>query len=290
MNSGSLTSRVSAADYRSIQAHNISALKYLRVSPKHYRYALEHPKETKPMTLGTAAHCAVLEPERFERQFIVWDRRSDAGNLCPRKGQYWDAFVAEAGDRTVLLKDEVDAAKEMQAAVRGNPDAMRYLESGEPEVSMQWELHIDGIDNMHHFNCKGRADWLTTVDGKPNLVGLKTARDHRHFVFGSAAAKLGYHLQFAYYHDGYKLITGKRPRMVEIVVESNPPHDVAVYVIPDDIIDQGRDEYQTLLRLLAQCERANEWPGVYTSEQALTLPAWVYGEQLDDISELGLEA
>lgn len=287
---GYITSRVPADDYRAISAHSISALKYLRVSPKHYRYALEHPKETKPMTLGTAAHCAVLEPERFDRQFVVWDRVSENGNLCPRRGQHWDAFLELHSDRTVLLQEEVDNALNMQKAVRASPNAMRYLERGEPEVSMEWSLSLECSGVMKPFSSKGRADWLTTVDDVPHIVGLKTARDHRHFVFGGAAAKLGYHLQWAYYHDGFETITGKRPRVVEIVVESNAPHDVAVYIIPDDILDQGRDEYQTLLRLLAQCEAANEWPGVYTSEQVLTLPSWVYGEQLDDISELGLEA
>ena len=168
----------------------------------------------------------------------------------------------------------------IHGAVRSNPLAMRYLASGDPEVTLQW-VH-DGR------RCKGRVDWLTTVGDQPHLVGLKTARDCRHFVFGSAAAKLGYHLQWGYYFDGYRWLKEREPRMVEIVVESEPPHAVAVYWIPPDIIDQGRDEYQNLMLRLAECESTGEFPGPQEIEEPLTLPSWVY-EQTDDITDLGLE-
>lgn len=286
-----ITSRVPYADYAAIPAHSISALKNLRNSPKHYRYALAHPKTSVALTLGTAAHCAVLEPERFGRDFAIWEHRTKSGRMAPRNGGEWDAFAAQAKEdgQIVLTVDEAQEARAIQAAVRSNQDAMRYLESGDPEISMEWETSVLRAEGGNTpFKCKGRADWLTYVDGEPCLVGLKTARDHRHFVFGSAAARLGYHLQWAFYYDGYKRIVGRYPRMVEIVVESAGPHDTAVYSVTDDIIQQGREEYKDLLRLHAQCNESGEWPGVYQSEQILTLPSWVYGPQ-DDISDLGLE-
>lgn len=286
-----IQSRVPYADYAAIPAHSISMLKVLGISPKHYRYAKAHPKTSPALTLGTAAHTAVLEPERFERDFAIWTRKTDSGRNAPRTGKIWDEFLEAAAseNKTVLTGDEEATARTIQAAVRGNPDVMRYLESGDPEISMAWTTSvIRAIGPPEVFNCKGRADWYTHVDGKPCLVGLKTARDHRHFIFGSAAARLGYHLQWAFYFDGYATITGNEPRMVEIVVESGGPHDSVVYAIPDEIIQQGREEYTTLLRLYAQCNESGEWPGVYQGEQILSLPSWIYGSQ-DDISDLGLE-
>jgi len=131
---------------------------------------------------------------------------------------------------------------------------------------------------------------VTRVDGQPYVVGLKTARDCRPFQFGNQCARLGYHLQFAYYADGYEAITGERPRLVEIVVESDEPHAVAVYHVPDDVLDQGREEYMRLLELLDECERKNEWPGPVPLEETLSLPSWVYGGLTDDLTELGLVA
>lgn len=278
----SITSRIPAAEYHAMPGVSITRLKELKRSPMHYRYLLEHPKESPALTLGVASHCSVLEPERFSREFAIWDKRTEGGAMAQRRGKDWEAFKAEHSDHTIITQDDSETAKSISAAVRGDICAMKYLATGDPEVTMSWEL--DGLA------CRGRADWLTSIAGQPHLVGLKTARDCRPFIFGSAAAKLGYHLQWAFYYDGYLTLTGEKPRMIEIVVESAAPHAVAVYFIPDDIIEQGREEYQDLLKLLAECEASNHWPGPASVEQALTLPSWVYGEDIDDVAELGLES
>lgn len=285
-----IISRVPAEEYHASPGVSISHLKDLKRSALHYRHFLFNPKLTAPMSLGTAAHCATLEPERFDRQFAVWGRRGESGSLCPRKGQYWDAFRAANSGKTIITEDECSAALTLAQAVRSDPCAARYLESGEPEVSMHWQLTSESqIRPPVTVQCRGRADWLTRLDGEPYLIGLKTARDCRPFIFGSAAAKLGYHLQWAYYLDGYIAITGKTPHLKEIVVESAPPHDVVVYDISEDIILQGRAEYEGLLRQLVDCESRNEWLGVANgTEQVLTLPTWAYDAQ-DDIAELELE-
>lgn len=275
-----IASRVPFDDYAKVPAVSITRLKELKRSPMHYRHALANPRDTGPMRLGTAAHCAVLEPERFAREFAVWSRRTSTGGMAPRNGQYWDAFRAENTGKSIVTEDEFALAMAMRDAVRGHPAAIRYLEAGDPEVTLKWAWAT-------RF-CKGRVDWLTNVDGGPVIVGLKTARDCRHFAFGSQAAKLGYHLQWCWYRDGYYDLTGREPRMVEIVVESAAPHAVAVYVIPDDILAQGRDEYLRLLEVLTECETTDTWPGPVPTEEHLTLPSWAYEATDDDVDELGL--
>lgn len=259
-------------DYLALPGVSITRLKELGRSPLHYRHRLLHPKESAPLTLGRAAHCAVLEPARFERDHAVWSRRTGSGNLAPRNGKWWDAFKAEAGARAILTEDEHAEALDIQRAVRSNPDAMRFLASGDPEVTMQWSM-------LGHA-CKGRMDWLAIIDGRPWLVGLKTARDCRSRQFGRQAATLGYHLQWAYYHDGYKTITGnENPGVIEIVVEAEAPHATAVYEVPEEVLQQGFEEYTDLLQRLDECVRNDNWPGPEPGIQTLTLPSWVYGEE-----------
>lgn len=274
-------SRIPAVDYFAEPAISISKLKELRRSPQHYRYRLEHPAESAAMTLGTAAHCATLEPERFSREFVTWDRRIESGRAAPRNGKAWDAFCAEAAGRTVITADEHTLAKAIAHAVRSDAVASRYLESGEPEVTMAW--------TMAGRPCKGRVDWLTQIDGEPVLVGLKTTRDCRHFAFGASAARLGYALQWFWYWSGYEQITGRHPRMIEIVAEAAPPHAVVVYVIPEDVLEYGKDQCAELLAILDRCEREDVWPGPAETEQVLTLPSWCY-ESEDDVGDLGLVA
>lgn len=274
----SIVSRVPAADYHAMPGLSITRLKTLARSPLHYQHELAHPRFSSPMSLGTAAHCAVLEPHLYESRFAVWTRVSEkTGNQCPRNGQFWDAFLRENPGKSILTIEEHEHAQAIGRAVRGDATAMKYLQFGEPEVTLQ------------HGYRRGRADWLTKIDGKPFVVGLKTARDCRPFIFGSAAAKLGYPLQWAWYFDLYHEITGVEPEMIEIVVESAPPHAVVTYFINEDIILQGRDEYEKLLEVLARCEATGEWPGPAECEQVLTLPSWYYGEQVDDLTSIGIE-
>lgn len=272
MNAGSIRPGVPWDEYLALPGLSITRLKELGRSPQHYRHRLLHPKESAPLTFGRAAHCAVLEPERYARDHAVWARRTASGNLAPRNGQHWDAFQAEHAGRDIITEDQHIDAMALQASVRGNRDAMRYLATGDAEVTMQWSLL--------GRECKGRLDWLTTIDGRPWLVGLKSSRDARPFQFGRQAANLGYHLQWAWYLDGYKAITGHpHPGVVEIVVEAEAPHAVVVYEIPDEVLEQGCDEYSVLLDRLAECEQTKSWPGPAPGIQTLQLPQWVYGEE-----------
>ena len=104
--SGTLASRVPFEDYLKIDAVSISVLKELKRSPLHYRYRLANPLQSAPLTLGRAAHCAVLEPERYETQFAVWDRRTPAGNLKPRNSAEWEAFKAAHEGQEILTEDQ----------------------------------------------------------------------------------------------------------------------------------------------------------------------------------------
>ena len=288
-----MTSRLPAEIYHALPGISITRLKELKRSGKHYQYRLKHPKFTASLSLGTAAHCATLEPERFDSEFAAWSRRSEkTGELCPRNGQWWDRFKAENPGKTIITEDESDAALLIAGAVRGDPVASRYLQTGDPEVSLQWAMDVESLIHRRTvtLQCRGRADWLTRIDGEHYVVGLKTAANILPVLFGNAAARLSYHMQWAFYMDGYKAITGVTPHMREIVVESQAPYDVVVYQIPEDIILQGRAEYEALLRQLVDCELRQEWLGVSNgTEQVLSLPTWAFDTQ-DDIAELGLEA
>lgn len=277
---GRIVAGVDFAKYRAAAGVNVSSLKDLARSPLHYRYAKDNPKPaTAAMSLGTAAHCATLEPERFAEAFVTW-----TGGI--RRGKEWDAFKAdaEAAQRLVLTEDERDTALAIAQAVRGSADAMVYLKRGHAEVSMTWEHDEPAM------TLKGRADWLTVVDGCAVVVGLKTTRDLRPREFSAQAARLAYHWQWAFYCDGYRAITGRTPLMVEIVVENAAPHAVAVYRIPEHALERGRQEYREALETLARCEASGVWPGPVVGEVEFDLPAWAYPADEMTIEDAGESA
>lgn len=272
-------------EYEALQGERSSTLKAMSISAKHYRHRLANKTETGSLKLGKAAHCAVLEPSRFLSDHAVWIERSkDGKKAAPRNGGRWDSFVEEHHGKTLLTLKEYFHAVRIRESIVSDATAMKYLESGAPEVSMQFPLL--------GRQCKARVDWLTKYQSRATIVGLKSARDVREFLFGSQAARLHYHIQWAYYFDGYAAITGEAPRMIEISVENAPPYDVVVYNIPNEIVVAGREKYTELLHALDECERFNSWPGIGNgAELDLSFPSWAYTQPLDDdLSALGLVA
>jgi hypothetical protein len=119
--------------------------------------------------------------------------------------------------------------------------------------------------------CKCRVDF---INGR--LVELKSTRDPEIVSFAKDAARFLYHGQIAYYRDGtiesgYPL--EQPPAMITVGTE--PPHDVVVYEILDEVLAAGRRLYTRLLRELAKYHGGDHWPGLAPdSEKIFCLPSW----------------
>jgi len=259
--------RMGFAEYCKLKAVNASSLLKLRKSPKAYKYAVEHREEvdSEPLRVGRAIHTAVLEPDRFLHDFALW-----TGGR--RYGKNWDGFKAAADDRgqTILREQDYKLALRVRDAVRSHVPAMRHLgRGGEAEVTLLWE-HKDGNRIQR---CKGRIDYLTDAGV---IVDLKSTRHLEPGAFARDAARLSYHTRAAYYQDGAREVYGERFPFLLVAVEKEEPFDVAVYRVPQDALDVGRAEYQSLLSTLADCVERNRWPGVVADEQDLTFPEWIH--------------
>lgn len=261
-------------DYDAIDAVNYSTLKEFARSPKHYAHRLKTPRvETKSMFRGSAAHTAILEPEEFERRYVVFDGKT-------RRGKKWDAFLAENGAQAILKASEYAVAMAFRDAVRGDPVAQPYLVGGERELTLVW------IDPETGVKCKGRLDYVTR-DG--DIIDVKTTKDASPFWFSRDAAKYKYHVQGALYGDGYEVLTGHTPTMRLIAVEAAEPRDVVVYRMGDPVLGPGRDAYRKWLKTMLECRQEKRWPGYSNGfEVELTLPPWELPDE-GDIESLGLE-
>jgi len=264
--SGDLLYRIPFLDYCEFEGVNISSLKAMRRSPAHFLEAAASNKRPSPaMRKGSATHCAVFEPARFVEDYL---RHTE-----PRLDKRTKAFkeLVEANPfKEILGQSEYDAVIALRDAVRAHPVAVELLAEGRPEVSMIWTDDETGID------CKGREDWITPSG---TLVGLKTAARADPWAFARQSAQLGYHLQWAYYADGYEAIMGHAPTsVIEIVVETERPYDVVPYRIGADTIAQGREEYRALLRRLRDCVEADHWPGTTVDMIDFELPAWAIND------------
>lgn len=267
---------MSFEDYQAIDALNYSSLRNMARSPLSYRWHKDNPQPpTESMQIGHATHSAMLEPDTTG-DFVIFDG--------VRRGHKWDDFCSEYRDRKIITRGQSEYLIGMCVAVRSSKLAMRYLGNGASEVSLVWR------DKAADRVCKGRVDKLPTVDGKRLLVDLKTTRDCRPFRFGNEAYRLGYHIQQAMYRAGYFYLTGELLDVVEIVVESKPPHEITVFRFPEEVLQQGQDDYARLVKQLSECEAENHWPPALETETDLSLPSYAFGDLGDDLSDLQLIA
>lgn len=270
-------------EYAKLEGVSITRLKEIARSPLRYQYFLSHDRpETKARALGTAAHTAVLEPERFLLDYALWTSKGDDGKTKQRRGKKWEEFKGANSDKRIIRIDEYNEAVAIRDAIRADPVAMKYLAMGRPEVAMTW------TDAHAGTPARGRIDWLTTVNGRPWLVDLKKTTSVDPTAFARDCARYDYHLQAAYYSDGYEANTGVTPGFAIVAVEESEPIDVAVFVVPPDVLDIGRDEYRKLLEIYKECSAQNDWPGVGRGQElTLALPAWALPDD-DDTADLGL--
>jgi hypothetical protein len=246
-------------EYLKLPAVNASSLKQLAVSPRRYLWSLRNQQTSEAMELGRAVHAAVLEPHVFKAEYVTWGKR--------KQGKAWEEFRDANADKTILTEAAREKVTGIALAVSQHPGAAQLLSGGVAEQSLRW------TDERTGRECKARLDWIGAA-----LVDLKTARDVTPSAFAATSARLLYHMQMAFYADGYEALTGKRLPAKIVAVESEAPHDVAVYSLDEFTLDEGQRMYRQLMDRLIECERNNHWPGAVPDEVPLVLPAWATTE------------
>lgn len=260
---------ISFADYRLIEAVNNSTLKEFLRTPAHARWAMTHPeRDSVALRTGDAAHVAILEPKRFEAQYIKspkFDRRTNAGRLAS------DEWTAKHGDKAALLPGEWDIACAMRDAAWEHPIASALLGGeGRNELTVIWR------DKESDILCKGRIDRFTKYDGWSTVVDLKTARDGSVDGFAKACADYRYHQQAAFYMDGLSAIAPMSRRFIFVVVENEPPHCVSVMELDESAIEEGRAAYRRAISMYADGMATGEWPGYPVGIEGFDIPKWAY--------------
>ena len=244
-----------------------------RQTPAHFRWEIDHPSEveTPAMTEGTAVHTALLEPDRFSKEYVPeppppdgaekWDRR-----LKVHKAAWAEALTA-CEDQAILPRASWDYYQGLSAAVQEHPLVGPLLGRMRREVSVQWRHEETGL------LLKGRPDGVCLARDGAIIVDFKTCRDAAPQRFGSDAYRFGYLFQVAMYADGVQAAAETEVAEVLIVaLEKEPPHPIACYRVAPHQLDLGRLQVLDALRQLSLCERYGDWPGYPEGIEDLQLP------------------
>ncbi|MFW5969620.1 MAG: PD-(D/E)XK nuclease-like domain-containing protein [Halofilum sp. (in: g-proteobacteria)] len=241
-------------------------------SPAHYRYApTDDGKDPRPREIGTALHTALLEPHRFEREYIITEAED-------RRAKAYTQAAEEYGKPFALTAGEGERVTGMQQAAWRHPQARPLLEAID-----RCESSVIASDPQTAVPVRIRPDAITAGGA---IIDVKKARDARERPFASAAVNYGYDLKAAFYCDVWQWATGRRPtEYYLLVVEEQPPHAVMVYTLPDDWMQRGRRLYREALDTYAACLDAGEWPAYSDEIECLMPPAWVTYEMEQEETE-----
>ncbi|WP_129141489.1 PD-(D/E)XK nuclease-like domain-containing protein [Modicisalibacter coralii] len=226
------------------------------------RLAPEDEEKTKALDMGDACHALVLEPHRFGEEYAIGP---DAPRNTKAGKEAWAAFEEQAGERTVLTHAEGRKAHLIRDSVMAHPFARQLIEArGDVEASIYWNEASTG----HLARC--RPDKTLSQYGW--IVDLKTTADlkkfHRSFY------DYRYHVQDAFYSDGYAAHFGEAPAGFLFIVVSTSidcgRYPVRIFCLDEDAKRSGRNDYLADMATYARCMDTGEWPGIET----LSLPWW----------------
>jgi hypothetical protein len=108
-------------------------------------------------------------------------------------------------------------------------------------------------------------DTVREVGGVPAYVELKTTADPSPEKFWSDYYSYGYHCQAAINRKGLAdRLGGVVPGCYVAAVRNEEPHEVAVYVVPEQVLEDGAAEVEKDLQKLAECSAgARPWAAAW---------------------------
>lgn len=234
-------------------------------TPAHFKFP--KPREKKAhFDVGDAIHKAILEPEKFEIEFV---RGPD-----DRRGNKWkDQLEACAASNKVLLtSSDYDSALAVRDAVHADSWINSIVTGGGDgrmvEASGYW------IDEDTGVLCRCRPD-LYRRDLRI-ILDVKSTIDASPKQFPRSVVNYGYHGQEAFYTDGWRECGEEVDAFVFLAFEKDSPYAKAVYELPPSIVEEGRSIIREALPVYADCVKENRWPAYTEGVQELEFPRWAY--------------
>jgi exodeoxyribonuclease VIII len=217
------------------------------------------------MLLGTAVHCAVLEPATFDQRYCLDLDASKNSNA-------YKAFAleCEAQHLTPIAADDRERVFAMRDSLCRNAQIAEALDGpGRSEVSAWWTDPETGV------LCKCRPDRVRAAGDGSLLLDLKTTSDASPEAFSKSIANFGYHTQCDWYVDGYARASGKPVHgMLFVVVESEFPYACAAYTLDEAALQQARWQNAQVRRTYKRCSESGIWPGYAEAVTDIGLPRW----------------
>ncbi len=220
--------------------------------------------QTKAMLIGSVVHVATLEPDVFESDYVrseKFDKRTNIGKLAAEQ------FADQNDGKEIIEPDVYDLAAYIRDSLHSSSIVRDLLRGGKAEHSAYWEDFETGE------LCRVRPDMA-----QPGcIIDLKTTQDASAAGFAKSVATFGYHLQDAYYSEGWTQAGGgKVDNFLFLAVEKDPPYAWAIYELDQDARAEGQAIMRHALNLFHNCRESNHYPAFSHEVTQLALPPWSF--------------
>lgn len=256
------------------EAISKSRLANMSVCPAYFKWCEDNPQDpSEDMVLGSAFHKIVLEPETFDKEFMImphFDRRTKEGRLG-----YENLMNKVQGECiTLITKEQYDTICGMRDSIMSNPYA-RKLINGNIEQSMYF------TDDLTKVECKCRPDVWRKVADRVVITDLKSAKSVMPNDFMRDCVKYHYDLQTAMYREGASKVLGVPKDNIDFVfiaVEKKPPYLLNIMQADTYVIQKGEADFREYIGTYAECKADGVFYGLNGKNgiiNTLSLPSYL---------------
>jgi hypothetical protein len=279
---------ITRADYDNLEGVNWSKLKHFKDSIKRGVFMMENErKDTAAMRFGRALHVAVLEPKKFNYEFIIG--RGPKHEKGKYKGQEFGSdtktfkewLSKQPKNKEYLNTNEYNQVKKLYEVINSHQEVKFLLEQSElKECALTW------VDPETGIKCKCLIDFGSSVNcllGDLKSISKELTYDN----LSKEIFQHDYYGQFSFYNTG-AIQNGLNPLSFKVIwIQTNDENDCAVSNVGEQTMHYGKMLYE---KCLANYQKSlnGEKSGFHKKEFDLDVPYWAMDEFMD-LEESGIQ-
>ena len=222
------------------------------------------------MAFGTLAHCAILEPDKLDSLYVVWE-----GDKVKEKKR-WAEYKEEHADKIITTQARLEALLSIGKRIKNNREAMTLLNGCETEVSMFFDM-----DNG--AKCKARLDVVQSREHK--IADIKTTGKIGKRAFWSAVERNGLFIQAGHYTEAYRKCYDLdfNPEFWFICIENVAPYRIVCRPMSEEYLEYGRQKNMEIVSKIKIGEVTGSWSTLADEEgiQEIRMPDYRKDKEID---------
>lgn len=278
--------------------------------PAAWRYKDEEDEQSKALIFGTGSHTALLEPKRFDAEYVRmpvvedFPKDKDGNRTILVNAREMNSWAKERGIKGLSGKTKSEVIKIIRSTgepVRIYDEERLFAELNAKGRTLLEGNYYDAIQQMRaviHANsyyssllsgAYSEVSILGELLGEPSkvrfdcltrggdIIDYKTAVSAKPDEFFRHAARLGYFMKMAMQHDMFVAAYGHAPRSVNLLVqEKKAPFIPALIRLTDNQLRIGRIQLNGAMEIYKACKKANSWPGYSMGNPVIEMetPEW----------------